>query len=260
MKIGFFIAAVAALLFPTFALEANAADATANRPQVIILKLDDVTTNGAHGDSPVSPRWQRVTDFLEESGLKGSYGIIGYSLEQDNEAYFQWIRDLDKRGLIEFWNHGYRNRKAEDKAGEFEGSYTEQKAALERTQKLAREKLGIDLKAFGPHWSGTNENTVKALAELPEIKMWFYGPDDARQFVFHRVMTLESPTFVPDFAKFKARYEEVGRDEKCLALQGHPNAWDEGRWDGFVKIVEYLRQQGCVFMPPAQYLQTVSGR
>jgi len=261
VKLGLLIAPAAALLlFPAIESKADDGGTPGKSPQVIILKLDDVTTNGAHGDSPVSPRWQRVTDFLDASGLKGSYGIIGYSLEQDNEAYFDWIRNLNKRGFIEFWNHGYRDRKAEDKTGEFEGSYAEQKAALEQTQKLAREKLRIDLKAFGPHWSGTNENTVKALTELPEITSWFYGPADARQFVFERVLTLESPTFVPDFEKFKSRYEQVAQDKKCLALQGHPNAWDDARWEGFAKIVNYLRSRGCVFITPSQYLATQSGQ
>ena len=152
----------------------------------------------ANGRSPVSPRWQRIADFIEKANLKASFGIIGFSLEQDNETYFDWIKNLDKKGNIEFWNHGYRNRKAEDKTGEFEGSFEEQKAALEKTQRLAREKLGIELRAFGPHWSGTNKDTAKALENFPEIKMCFYDPKGANQFVFERVLMLENPIFVPD--------------------------------------------------------------
>jgi peptidoglycan/xylan/chitin deacetylase (PgdA/CDA1 family) len=181
-------------------------------------------------------------------------------LEQDNQAYFDWIKNLNKKGLIEFWNHGYRNRKATDKTGEFEGSFEEQKAALQRTQKLAKEKLGIELKAFGPHWSGTNEDTARALESIPEIKMWFYGPTDSTKFVFEKVLTLENPVFVPDLDKFKAIYEKVARDKKCLALQGHPNGWDDKRWEGFVKIIDYLKSKGCVFMTPSEYLEKVSGR
>ena len=90
-------------------------------------------------------------------------------MEEDNQAYFNWIKHLHKSGLIEFWNHGYRNRKATDKTGEFEGSFEEQKDALRRTQELAKEKLDIELRAFGPHWSGTNEGTAKAMEEIPEI-------------------------------------------------------------------------------------------
>lgn len=222
-------------------------------PQVIILKLDDVV-------APVSPRWQRVTDYLEKSGLKASYGIIGYSLEQDNQAYFNWIKALHAKGNVEFWNHGYRKREASDETGEFEGTFEEQKAALERTQKLAKEKLGIELKTFGPHWSGTNDATTKAMAAVPGITMWFYGPKDSDKFVFERVLTLENPTFVTDFDKFRAIYERSAKDKPCLALQGHPNAWDEQRWEGFVKIIDYLKSKGCVFMTPSEYLDRAKAK
>lgn len=225
---------------------------SADTPQVIVLKLDDIVTDHA-------PRWQRVTKFLAEHDLKASYGIIGYSLEEENPSYFQWIKELQATGRIEFWNHGYRKRLASDKAGEFEGSFEEQERSLQRTQTLAREKLGIELKAFGPHWSGTNDDTAKALDDIPEITMWFYGPSkNTSKFVFKRVLTLENPTHVPNFDKFKERYEQVGRNENCLALQGHPNSWDDKRWNNFVKIIQYLKSQGCVFMTPSEYVASIS--
>jgi peptidoglycan/xylan/chitin deacetylase (PgdA/CDA1 family) len=227
-------------------------------PQVIVLKLDDVVAHRSHDGSPVSPRWQRITDFLKASRIKASYGIIGFSLEEDNKAYFDWIRELHRSGLIEFWNHGYRNRRGWDKTGEFEGSFEEQKTALERTQRLAKEKLGIELRAFGPHWSKTNEHTARALDGIPEIKMWFYGPKDSSKFVFKWVLAMENPIFVPDPAKFRELYERVGHDKKCLALQGHPLSWDDERWANFVKIIDYLKSKGCVFMTPSEYMQKVA--
>lgn len=227
-------------------------------PQIIVLKLDDVTSNGGRSNLPVPPRWQRVTDFLEKHELKASYGIIGYSLEQDNSAYFGWIKALHQKGMIEFWNHGYRNRKSEDPAGEFEGPLAEQKAALEKTQRLAKEKLGIELRVFGPHWSGTNPDTARALAGIPEIRACFYDPRGAGKFVFERVLVLENPTFVPDFEKFKQLYEKNAQHKACLALQGHPNSWDDQRWAGFVKIIEFLKARGCVFQTPSEYLRSVS--
>ncbi len=235
--------AVAMLAFACLGDTANGDELTETNAQVVVPKLDDVV---AYRDNlPVSPRWQRVTDFLKESNTKGCYGIIGFSLEKENESYFNWIKDLHSSGLIEFWNHGYRNRKATDKTGEFEGSFEEQKDALQRTQKLAREKLGIQLKAFGPHWSGTNEGTAKALEGIPEITMWFYGPSTSSKFVFPRYLTLESPTHVPNFAKFKSAYEKIGHDKRCLAIQGHPNSWDDQRWEEFVKIIDYLRSNSA---------------
>jgi peptidoglycan/xylan/chitin deacetylase (PgdA/CDA1 family) len=255
VKLTILLASVStALAFAALGATAHG-DETSGKPrQIIILKLDDVMAYGANGRSPVSPRWQRVADFIQKANLKASFGIIGFSREQDNEAYFDWIKNLNKKGNIEFWNHGYRNRKAEDKTGEFEGSFEEQKAALEKTQRLAREKLGIELRAFGPHWSGTNKDTAKALESFPEIKMCFYDPKGAKQFVFEGVLTLENPIFVPDSEKFRELYEKNAKDKTCLALQGHPDMWDEKRWQGFVKIIEYLKAKGCVFMKPSEYL------
>lgn len=229
-------------------------ETTGQPPQIIILKLDDVTGQGGRGSVPVSPRWQRVTDFVVQNKLKAAYGIIGWSLEQENPAYFAWIKDLHNKGTVEFWNHGYRNRNNEDKTGEFEGPYDEQKAALEKTQRLAKEKLGIKLRAFGPHWSGTNGDTAKALEGIPEIKICFYDPKGAKQFVFPQVLVLENPIFVPDSDRFTQLYEKNAKDKACLALQGHPDMWDEKRWEGFVKIIDFLKSKGCVFVTPSEHL------
>jgi len=260
MKFTFVLSiAVAVLVVAPFGHVANSAEAPNKAPQIIILKLDDIVAQGSSGRSPVPPRWQRITDFLKKSDIKASFGIIGFSLEDDNQAYFDWIKTLDESGLIEFWNHGHRNRKGTDKTGEFEGPFEQQKTALERTQKLAKEKLGIELKVFGPHWSGTNADTTRALEGIPEIKMWFYGPKDSGKFAFERVLTLENPTHVADFAKFKATYDRVGQDKKYLALQGHPNSWVDERWDGFVKIIDYLKSKGCVFMTPSEFMEKERG-
>ncbi len=249
---------VAVVLVASLEALANGGDTPDETPQVIVLKLDDVVAHPLPNGLPVSPRWQRITDFLKETNTKASYGIIGSSLEKDNQAYFEWIKNLHKSGLIEFWNHGYRSRKATDKTGEFEGPFEEQKYALERTQNLAQQKLGIQLKAFGPHWSGTNADTAIAMKEIPEIAMWFYGPETSSKFVFSRFLTLENPTHVPDFDKFQTAYEKVGHDKKCLALQGHPMSWDDERWAGFVRIIGYLKSKGCIFMTPSEYIETVT--
>lgn len=248
-------------------LPARAADGAGKRAvPVVILKLDDITHHGVRGNQPIAPRWQRCVDFLKQEQVKASLGIIGFSLEEDCPVYFQWIKDLDREGLVEFWNHGYQNRKATDAQGEFESkSLEEQKTLLEKTQRLAKEKLGLTLRAFGPHWSGTNATTAAALAAIPEIKAWFYGPDPtiaSHKVVLARTLNLEQPTFVPNFEKFKAGFEKFGRQKPYLALQGHPNSWDDQRFAEFVKIVKYLKAEGCTFQTVSEYMasQAVAGK
>ena len=53
-------------------------------------------------------------------------------------------------------------------------------------------------------------------------------------------------------------HEQKARGRACLALQRHPNAWDDKRWEGFVKIAACLQAQGCVFMKPSEYLAQVA--
>lgn len=230
------------------------------KPQVIILKLDDVrqVNNGV-----VHRNWQRVADYIEKNDLKASFGIICSSLETDNRAYFDWIKALQQKGFIEFWLHGYRQRTNQDKTGEFEqGTFEEQRAVLEHSEKLAREKLGFTLPAFGQHWSGTTDATEKALEAVPEIEIWLYGPKTPKFYAkvsLPRVMGLENPTFVPDFANFKATYERIGATEPYLVLQGHPPNWyTDERWNGFLQIVEFLKARGCVFMTPSEYVASIA--
>ena len=86
-------------------------------PQIILLKLDDVIARRV-GAKPVSDRWLKVHDYLKENHIKGSFGIITESLEKDNAMYFQWLKDVQAAGLIEFWMHGYHMKNASE-PGEF---------------------------------------------------------------------------------------------------------------------------------------------
>ena len=246
-------------LLCAFCDRASAADA-ASGPQIILLKLDDVVP-GRPG--PVSSRWQRIADYLKTNGIKGSFGIICESLEKDNAAYFQWIKDIEQAGLIEFWLHGYHLKKAEE-PGEFEhGTFEEQKSVLEKSERLAKEKLGFLLTAFGPHWTGTTDATDQALESVHEIKIWLYGPPKPKFFSrlsIERVMALENPTFVPDPAKFKATYEKSAATRDVLVMQGHPDQWDDKRWAGFVEIVEFLKSKNVVFMTPSEYLRKTQSK
>ncbi len=229
------------------------------KAQVIIFKFDDVIAGWENKGEVVPPRWQRMTDYIEKNRLKASSGVICASLEGENPAYFEWLKEHHKKGAMEFWHHGYRMRTAEEKTGEFDqGTWEEHKALLDRGEKLAMEKLGFEFAAFGPHWSWTTEATDRALEAVPQIKIWLYGPEKPKYFTrlsLPRVMGLEDPIFVPDCKKFQSTYNERAADLPMLVLQGHPDQWKvEEKWEGFFKIVEFLKSKGCVFMTPSEYL------
>lgn len=244
-----------AAVWLSFSASAGAqTDAAGAKPQVVILKFDDVT-------GWISPQWLKLTDFLAERKIKASFGIITSTLEKAPPQTIDWIKTKQAEGNIEFWIHGYTARKAEDK-GEFEsGTAEEQAVLLAKGEALAKEKLGFDLVAFGEHWSGVTEETQKAVEATPQIKIWLYGPAKPTFYTrlsLPRKLGLENPTFVPDFAKFKAQYEKAGHAEPVLVLQGHPAAWgDVARWDGFVQIIDFLQSKNVVFMTPSEYMKSL---
>ncbi len=261
MKIAMLGGLLAASVFSGVVLDAQ--DTKKEKVPIVILKLDDMCTNGApsNGSAVVSPRWQKLIDYIQNKKLKASIGVMGFSLEGDNQKYFDYLKDLDKKGF-ELWNHGYKNRKSQDDSAEFEKASTEeQKASLEKTQNLMKDKTGIILKAFGPHWSGTSEETFLALEQIPDIKMVFYYAPPSKKtgkFIFERNVNLESKPGNPDFDTFKAAYEKFAAQKAYICMQGHPNMWtNDEKWNSFEKIMDYLIGKGAVFMTPSEYLATV---
>src|SRR5438105_2469355 len=69
------------------------------KPPFVILKLDDLT-------GP-TPAWKRTVEFLKERNVKSGIGIICKSLEADHKPYFDWVKEVEATGLVEFWHHGW---------------------------------------------------------------------------------------------------------------------------------------------------------
>lgn len=231
---------------------------TPKEQKVVVLKLDDVTA-GNNGEI-VSARWQRVADYIEGKKIKAGFGIIGFSLAKDNPEYFKWITDRAGRGYIEFWNHGYYDRTKGDTIGEFEGTYEQQLRALQLTDSLAKANLGLQLNVWGPHWTSTNEDTDKALSQLPQINMTLGSPKNATHFkgyVMPHNLDMEYPVHSPNYDEFLKAYQGEWKNLEYFYLQGHPNSWDDKKWDNFVKIVEFLESENVKFMTPSEFLETV---
>jgi peptidoglycan/xylan/chitin deacetylase (PgdA/CDA1 family) len=227
-------------------------------PAHIIIKVDDLRSLGGR----VHPRWQKLVDFLKERKIKAGIGVICDSLEKDDPKYFQWIKDQQMGGLIEFWNHGYNHKSWEENGKtvyEFKGaSYELQKKNLLRCNELAKKKLGFTLPAFGAGFNAIDENTVKALTEDPDTTIWLYGDkkNPAGKIVMDRVgnVNIENPTFVPSLEKFKAGYA-ANPTRDYFVIQGHPAQWTDERFAQFVAIIDFLTTEKALFTTPTEYVK-----
>lgn len=247
------------------------AAAEAGKP-LVMLKLDDLVRSGKTAEATVSPRWQKVTDFLRAEGVKANFGIICESLDGDCPGYVAWLKQLTGDGMIELWDHGWYGSLPKDQVtavrqGEFLGATAEeQRVLLERSFRLVQEKTGIAMIAYGPHaapLAGADAAAAyAALAQLPQIKLvFYYGPPTGTAtsvVVAPRLMELEKPLFMPNSANVRASFEAKGHALPLITLQGHPNQWDDARFAEFAAAVHYLKEQGCRFVTVHEYLATLA--
>ena len=212
----------------------------------ILLKFDDVVK--------VTPKWQRTAEFIKAEGLKVNFGIINSPLEQEDKEFIKWVKDWEATGVVQFWCHGYDTGK-----GGFEGSgYDVQLKSLQRSQELAKLRFGHEYDAFGPHWSGTDADTFKALDQIPGIKVvWGYGPKPpatTTKLIIERKLELEERVGHPNAAMFQKNFEARGRKLPYISLQGHVEQWDDKGWADVQTVVHYLKDQGCRFITVDEWL------
>ncbi|CAM2953831.1 DUF2334 domain-containing protein [Rariglobus hedericola] len=228
-------------------------------PPVVVLKVDDLATGGGN----VPRGWKRITDFAIERKIKLSVGIIAESLGTANPTYINYIKDLQKTGLIEFWFHGWNHKQWEEngvKLQEFKGTtYEQQKASFVKSQALAKEKLGFGFTTFGSPFNGFDDATFKVFAEDPDMKIFLYAnrSDQAKipgKVILERVggVNIEDPLFVPNADKFITGYLKNAKGRSYYVIQGHPNQWNDERWAEFVKLIDYLQANKIPIVTPTE--------
>lgn len=223
--------------------------------QLVFLKADDLEYDRAN---VISPRWQAFIELVKSKKIKASLGLIGTSLEKGSIEYFAVIKRLSKSGRFEIWNHGYTHTlqnfgESGEIYNEFQNTaYAYQKDHLLKTQHLSKSKLGLTLRTFGAPGNRIDANTIIALDEIAELKVWYFGLPDASKLVLKRVSELEFPVGHPDFAQFVERYNPA---IDYLVLQLHPNAWNDAQFAEFEKTIDFLIKQNVTFINPYEYYQ-----
>lgn len=82
---------------------------------------------------------------------------------------------------------------------------------------------------------------------IPELRHY-------KGLVIRETLEMEYPYHNPDYRKFLINY--LGRWRNCSTfyLQGHPNSWDDARWNEFKQIVGRLQADGVQFINLSEYI------
>jgi|GEM_PF-1884751 hypothetical protein len=222
--------------------------------QAVVLKADDFIPDV---NSHIAPQWKRFVRFIREQNLCANIGVVGRFLEHPPENYRLYLLALARDARFELWNHGYYHSLIYGGDGRvfsefFARSYRFQYEALERTQRVMKEKLGTEPHAFGAPGNLFDHITVQVLQSFPEIHVWFFGKNNGRQMIFPRTVEAEYPTGRPNLSVFATGYDP---EEELVVLQLHPAMWDEKDFGEFVKIIRFLQKYQATFVLAEEYYQ-----
>ena len=223
--------------------------------QLVFLKADDVVFDSLN---VISPQWRSFINFIKQKQIKASLGLIGNSLLQGSDAYYSYLKSLIASGKFEIWNHGFDHllngvNENREKIHEFWNTPLEQQREhLLHTQNLATEKLDLTLHTFGAPGNAIDNNTLKAVKEIDDLVVWYFGPKEFSKLSLQRFREIEYPTCHPNYQKF---FENYDPQRDYYVYQLHPNAWDEHEFSEFKKAVDFLISKDVTFINPYEYYQ-----
>lgn len=200
---------------------------------------------------------KRFNNIIKKENIKANWGIVANSLENADEDYINFIKNSDK-DRFGFFNHGYTHSikvTPQDKiVCEFGGkTMQEQLRYLKDAQKLVKDKTGLALNAFGAPCNQINLETKKALEQIDDIKIWYFGLDAKDKIILKRYSEIEISVGKPSyqyFIKKTAKYLLDENSNKALVItyQIHPNSWNTKDRREFRKIVKFLKNSGASFI------------
>ena len=240
------------------------------KKRYVMFKFDDVKNNYGR----VHDRYKRVANYLGGRGHHAGFGVIVKGLDQEpNEACVEWLKTnaVENGGNFEFWDHGWDHAMgfncAEDDdcdpsvsyGGEFGTSLSHQRAHLTQSIDVFRQCTGLTFHTLGTAGNVGNADTLTALRDHPEMKVWIFGSvaaDDV--LVLERKVNLEYEVGKVSYATFVSTYKNH-RQRDYMVLQGHPAMWDDANFAQFTNVVVQLEKDGWIFVTPYEYYQLLNG-
>lgn len=227
--------------------------------KIAIIKADDVRK--------ISAEWDRFFALSKEKGVKISAGIVCNSLQLQKPDYISWLQSHHKSGWVEFWNHGWDHQRWETKEGlrmhEFNGSgYAHQKKHFDDAQSAMKKSFGVAPIAFGAPYNAVDSDTLRILHHSPDVHLLFTYKKKALHNTVQALMVLRGEadgTSKPNFEKFKRAYEKHP-SLSFTALQFHPNGFDDRHFGEYANILDFMLDEGWVFMQPQEYVNVVRAK
>jgi hypothetical protein len=171
----------------------------------------------------------------------------------------------EKRGDVEFWNHGWDHKQwkvGDQTVSEFSGSGIDhQRDHFTRAQATLKTALGHDCAVFGTPYNAFDTNTATVINETPATRLFFaHNVTLVRSLVARRVTVIDvisetGGTGKPDAAGFEALWAKraaAGYLDQPISLQFHPPYFDAPHLAEYVKIVAFLKAQGCEIKLPSE--------
>ncbi len=198
----------------------------------IVLKVDDMRT-------PIAPAFVRFLDLMSARGLPVSGGLICETLLAATPEDVSRLSRVEPV-LVEVFHHGYDHSLGED-WHEFKGTGLDfQLERLLMGADLARDVLGVELRAFGAPFNATDADTVAALGATPAFEVIFFQPYVDGRLTYSRILDVEvAPGLLFDLDEFRALYEGVAHND-AIAIQCHPSGLDEVNTARLMAAIDFL--------------------
>lgn len=233
--------------------------------QLVMLKADDWVRDPDYYMG-IGLRWDAYVDYLKSRGIKASLGLIARSLEPDypypgdNQftEFVTYSKNAYSTGLFDFFNHGYDHSGDGSSAEFWNMPYEFQKERLENCNAMAKQVLGITLRAFAAPFNAIDDITARVVDESQDTQVWvFNAPYTSQKITLERAAGEVEPytTGDPNFEGFLQGYDP---NANYAVLQHHPNSpLFEQHFDQFKEIIDYLVNRKVTFITFAEYYRLI---
>lgn len=222
----------------------------------IILKLDDLQASNGRCLCAAT------MDYLIQKQVKAGFGAVANKFDSTAMGILKpYLNASNSKGekLFEVWHHGLDHKRPE-----FAGtSYAYQKAHFEQAKLLIKKYLDIQMHTFGTPFNASDSVTNQVFSEDQAYKVFMFSSvvpsANAGSLYMDNRVNMENGTGNPEYDYFVTNYNKSkNRYTDYMTIQGHPNQWTPDKLEQFKKIIDLLISEGCEFVLPYEYYQSIN--